>query len=571
MANDQAQGLPAPPTPTLPPSKGEALQTGVGGFLKAITGQQMQGSDLEASIQKHYQQRVEEARMNAESASRAWAILHDPNGIDPETGKPLDDAGRQKYQNRFDTAYAAYNKAAGVSKESKGIIAQGRSVLDHFSKRVQQQRAQQGGGQGGGMPPPPQARAAAPPEPGSGMLPGGIPAPPQSSMGSNSAIQPIPNAKPGEGKLEPIPNARPGEGSWTPADEATRGPFERQFLADQHALQQKVAEEKARGDIDVDVYKRENDILRNSKMATPAELDERKELAKKIGLEPGSYAYQFYLATGTMSPSVTAMGKPQSIKYKSGSKELFGWKVGTELYDQDMNPLPSGTEAFVPGAIPKVTTGTTEHIDPVTGEREIIHSSHTTAPASGSSASPKKSGDSKPVAQSEQDTRREDAYKKRQDLRNVTGTTRTMIETAPRVESLVARTRELVKQQQATLGPAASRWSEFMAGKIGAPNEQFTALRTDVGLLQTLLMRMHVGARGGNQIMEHFRDLIDSSKQSPENLLAALDEIQRYAESVAAEMPDSGPPSTNKPLSQNPPPAKTPTTADEYLQSIGVK
>jgi hypothetical protein len=37
MANDQAPGLPAPPTPTLPESKGEALQSGFAQFLKAGT------------------------------------------------------------------------------------------------------------------------------------------------------------------------------------------------------------------------------------------------------------------------------------------------------------------------------------------------------------------------------------------------------------------------------------------------------------------------------------------------------------------------------------------------------
>ena len=71
-----------------------------------------------------------------------------------------------------------------------------------------------------------------------------------------------------------------------------------------------------------------------------------------------------------------------------------------------------------------------------------------------------------------------------------------------------------------------------MAGRVGAPNPEFTKLRTDIGLLQTALMRMHVGARGGEQIMAHFADLIDSSKQDPQNLKAALDEIKAYAQEV---------------------------------------
>jgi len=115
-----------------------------------------------------------------------------------------------------------------------------------------------------------------------------------------------------------------------------------------------------------------------------------------------------------------------------------------------------------------------------------------------------------------------------------TAATRMMAETAPKVIDLIGRSRQLVTEQQKTLGPAVSRWNEFMAGKVGAPNQEFTRLRTNVGLLHTLLMRMHVGARGGERIMEHFADLLSASKQSPDNLLAAMDEIESYAKDVAS-------------------------------------
>jgi hypothetical protein len=114
----------------------------------------------------------------------------------------------------------------------------------------------------------------------------------------------------------------------------------------------------------------------------------------------------------------------------------------------------------------------------------------------------------------------------------ITSTTKTMIEAAPKVRDFVARIRTLINQQRAQLGPAASRWNEFMTGKIGSPNPQFARLRTDTSLLQTLLMRMHAGARGSQYLMAHFKDLVDSGKQSPENLLAALDEIDQYAQSL---------------------------------------
>jgi len=117
----------------------------------------------------------------------------------------------------------------------------------------------------------------------------------------------------------------------------------------------------------------------------------------------------------------------------------------------------------------------------------------------------------------------------------LTTTTKTMVEAAPKVLALAQRVNTMIDQQAAQLGPAAGRWSEFMAGKVGAPNPEFTRLRTDVGLLQTLLMRMHVGSRGGEYIMKHFQDLIDTGKQSPENLKAALGEITNYANDVLRE------------------------------------
>jgi hypothetical protein len=128
----------------------------------------------------------------------------------------------------------------------------------------------------------------------------------------------------------------------------------------------------------------------------------------------------------------------------------------------------------------------------------------------------------------------------------LTSSTKTMTEAAPRVLELADRVTKLIDEQVKTLGPAGSRWNEFMAGKVGAPNPEFTKLRTNVGLLTTLLMRMHVGARGGEYIMKHFQDLIDSGKQSPENLKAAIGEIRTYAQDVAKEGGKEAPaPKTN--------------------------
>lgn len=118
------------------------------------------------------------------------------------------------------------------------------------------------------------------------------------------------------------------------------------------------------------------------------------------------------------------------------------------------------------------------------------------------------------------------------DVDVATTATRTMMEAAPKVISFIDRMLPEVDAQVSQLGPLAGRWSEIWAGKVGSPNKEFTKLRTDAGLLITMLMRMHVGARGGMQMLEHFRDLINVAGQSPENLRSALAEIRAYAKEV---------------------------------------
>jgi hypothetical protein len=114
----------------------------------------------------------------------------------------------------------------------------------------------------------------------------------------------------------------------------------------------------------------------------------------------------------------------------------------------------------------------------------------------------------------------------------LTSPTKTMIETAPKVRELANRVIQLTNQQLAQLGPASGRWSEFMTGTVGAPNKDFARLRTDVSLLRTLLMRMHMGARGGVMLLGEFKTLIDAGMQAPDNLVAAAEEIQAYADDL---------------------------------------
>ena len=121
----------------------------------------------------------------------------------------------------------------------------------------------------------------------------------------------------------------------------------------------------------------------------------------------------------------------------------------------------------------------------------------------------------------------------RQDL--LTAPTRTMMESAPLVKNLAAQTEQLLNKQEAQLGPLAGRWNDFWTGKVGAPNPEFKALQVNTSLLRTQLMKMHVGSRGSEFILQEFANMLDASKDSPENLRAALQTVNTYADSLIAE------------------------------------
>jgi hypothetical protein len=111
---------------------------------------------------------------------------------------------------------------------------------------------------------------------------------------------------------------------------------------------------------------------------------------------------------------------------------------------------------------------------------------------------------------------------------------RTMQQATPSVLELVKKSREnlAVAEKRYGVGPLQSRWRDFWSGKIGTADPEFRALKTTMGLLTTRLMRMHVGARGGEYMMKHFGDMLATAKDHPDNLRAVLDEIENYAKEI---------------------------------------
>ncbi len=124
-----------------------------------------------------------------------------------------------------------------------------------------------------------------------------------------------------------------------------------------------------------------------------------------------------------------------------------------------------------------------------------------------------------------------------------------MQQAVPSVKQLIGQSRQAIDKAIADMGPLAGRWNDFWTGKVGVANPSFKKMQTDIGLLQTRLMKMHVGARGGEYIMQHFEKMLKDGKDSPENMRAALDEIEQYANEVGQSIVT---PSGNNPPTPTP-------------------
>lgn len=98
--------------------------------------------------------------------------------------------------------------------------------------------------------------------------------------------------------------------------------------------------------------------------------------------------------------------------------------------------------------------------------------------------------------------------------------------------------KDLAKFSPGELEGLAPRWNEFLAGTYGTADPRYIALRTHVnGLLSTALLQAHVGARGGEHMMEHFQDIANAGKMSRETLKAALDAEKQYVNEKAMRIP----------------------------------
>ncbi len=96
--------------------------------------------------------------------------------------------------------------------------------------------------------------------------------------------------------------------------------------------------------------------------------------------------------------------------------------------------------------------------------------------------------------------------------------------------------RDIVHQaaQSGYIGPSAGRvYGQFLAGKVGSTgNDQADNLLGKLRAVDTLIksgtLKVHFGSRGGQQMYQHFSDVLNSGKQSEAEINGALDGIKSF-------------------------------------------
>lgn len=116
--------------------------------------------------------------------------------------------------------------------------------------------------------------------------------------------------------------------------------------------------------------------------------------------------------------------------------------------------------------------------------------------------------------------------------------TKTMIEAAPSVKYFTGQLRQALSKVAA--GPFASRFQEASAGKIGASDPDWITYRTELNLLTSQLVKMHFGSRGGQAFLSEFQQMLNSAF-TPDNMNAALDVLDGYADELISRRPGGAP------------------------------
>jgi hypothetical protein len=354
-----------PPPPTDTPvagvgsgSEGDKLK----GFLVNLTGGGM--PMVRQQLEDAHAKRVAEADRNHKSYGELSQVL-----AGDTTGKYVDQQGNltpegQKIELQRKAAFDAWQKAAGVSKENKGIIGK----LGQLTDKLVHHRA---GGQ--------------PPQPGQGQPASTrMPQPPAAASPAGGSAPPTASGMPAPPNASPSASVMPTPPGYTPAGQ------DPDTLA---ARSQAESAEAAK----LDLYKKEGqadaDIKGNAATAAPKQLLDGLIKAGLSQEEAQKVVREKYSGIA---------GRPKSVMYSDPSdptRKLFGTEVGGVVYDQQGESVPNAGQV-VPAMLPSASSSTSVY-NADTGTTTTSHSTQKIAPrAKTSMPAPPSGGSSKPSSSS---------------------------------------------------------------------------------------------------------------------------------------------------------------------------
>ena len=371
MSNTANQMPPPPPggvSDVQPDTKERVLST-IGGILTQGSGRKANAPQLDEAIARHHQQRLDDARMHRQNAATYAGVL--ATGTDPKTGAPLTPEQEAQYQNWYNSAWAAYEKAAGVDKNTKGALQKAKTLADYVIHLGRTKRV-----------------AASPTAP--GARPGGPPAPPAASATATAPGVGLPGGPEGQGApMTGPPPPPPGVG------ESAQGkpPAPPRPYNSQVALATQVT---AGADAEFAEWKRRQAVLRDNKIDEEKALEvaklqggggaaPRPVFSRPIGvLDARTLAQQGKSFTGedgepidltalpdtmALTPYVTRIGGQWMTRYIPVSPNQQTVTVGNETYavsPYDKTKMVTGQAGTDIGA--HTVPGTTRTTDPATGQ-----------------------------------------------------------------------------------------------------------------------------------------------------------------------------------------------------------
>lgn len=328
MPTQQPTLSPPPDISSVEPTRKERALSAIGGFISGGSGASM--SKIDQGIQREQEGRLAQARMYRQLAATIASQL--ATGFDAKTGAPITPEQEQELQHQYEAAWSAYEKAAGVSKDTKGALQRAKAIVEHFIGIGRQRRQEQGQPQGGT----PLAGGTAPAQ-GAAPAAGGMQPPPKFDVNQAALQEPVRRAGVEEGLAEQIGERRER------AAVALREEFAKKANLQPGSLGYQ--EYTLTGKFPAQAH------LQKAMFKRPPTPDNPNPAPEDGSYDPssGQYVDQKGQPVDGALPVNTAMLTPHPFKYLSEGKLLPGFQVGTQYYDMEMKPLPAGTELYMRG------------------------------------------------------------------------------------------------------------------------------------------------------------------------------------------------------------------------------